>query len=87
MAAQEDGTVLILSRKRKQQIVLGDRIVVTVVRIRGKTVQLGIDAPEEVPVHRKEIHDARRGGRLHQVRQRDTPGERMASMGSKVPGQ
>jgi len=78
--------VLILSRKRKQQMVLGDRIVVTVVRIQGKTVQLGIDAPQEIPVHRKEIHDAKRSGGLHQVRQREMPGEHTASMGSKVPG-
>jgi carbon storage regulator len=60
IAGQEDGTVLVLTRKGKQQIVLGDRIVVTVVRIQGKTVQLGIEAPEEVPVHREEIHDARK---------------------------
>jgi carbon storage regulator len=78
--------VLILSRKSKQQIILGDQIVVTVVRIQGKTVQLGIDAPEEVPVHRKEIHDARQSGRLHQVRQRETPGERAASAGPGAAG-
>jgi carbon storage regulator len=79
--------MLVLSRQKKQQIVLDDRIVVTVIRIQGKTVRLGIEAPEEVPVHRKEIHDARRSGRLHQVRQRETHGKRTASMGSKAPGQ
>jgi carbon storage regulator len=79
--------MLILSRKRKQQIVLGDRIVVTVVRIQGKTVQLGIDAPEEIPVHRKEIHDARRSGRWRPVCQCETLGERAASVGPSVPEQ
>ena len=79
--------MLILSRKKRQQIVLGDRIVVTVVRIQGKTVQLGIEAPEEVPVHRKEIYDATRSETCRRVCQRETPGERAASAGAKAPGQ
>ena len=87
IAGQEDRTMLILSRQRKQQIVLDDRIVVTVIRIQGKKVRLGIEVPEEVPVHRKEIHDARRSETWRQVRQRETRGERANSVGPKVPGQ
>ena len=50
--------MLILSRKRNEQIVIGDNIVITVVDIRGDKVRLGIEAPRDVPVHRKEVYEA-----------------------------
>lgn len=49
--------MLVLSRKKNQQIVIGDDVTVTVVEIRGDKVRLGIVAPKEVPVHRKEVYD------------------------------
>jgi carbon storage regulator len=52
--------MLILSRKLNEQIVIGDGIVVTVVAIRGGHVRLGIEAPNDVPVHRKEVYEALR---------------------------
>jgi carbon storage regulator len=50
--------MLVLSRKRDEQIIIGDGIVITVVEIRGDKVRLGIDAPTDVPVHRKEVYEA-----------------------------
>ena len=50
--------VLVLSRKVNEQIVIDDRIVVTVLRIRGDTVRLGFEAPKDVAVHRVEVHEA-----------------------------
>ena len=50
--------MLVLSRQRDQTIVIGDDIEITVVDIRGDKVRLGINAPSEVPVHRKEVYDA-----------------------------
>jgi len=47
--------MLVLSRKVGQTIVIGDGIEITVVEIRGDQVRLGIDAPRNVPVNRKEI--------------------------------
>lgn len=50
--------MLVLSRLRDEIIYIGDTVRVTVVDIRGDKVRLGIDAPPDVPVHRKEVHDA-----------------------------
>jgi carbon storage regulator len=54
----ESRPMLVLSRKRDQQIIIGDGIVITVVEIRGDKVRLGIEAPTDVPVHRKEVYEA-----------------------------
>jgi carbon storage regulator len=51
-------TMLVLSRQRDESIIIGDNIVVTVVDVRGDKVRLGIDAPREVSVHRREIYEA-----------------------------
>lgn len=48
--------MLVLSRKRNEQIVVNDCIVITVVDIRGDKVRLGIEAPPDVPVHRQEVY-------------------------------
>lgn len=50
--------MLVLSRQRDETIVIGDNIEVTVVDIRGDKVRLGINAPKEVTVHRKEVYEA-----------------------------
>lgn len=47
--------MLVLSRQKNEQIVIGDAVSITVVEIRGDKVRLGIAAPPEVPVHRKEV--------------------------------
>ena len=50
--------MLVLSRQRDQTIMIGDDIEITVVDIRGDKVRLGINAPSEIPVHRKEVYEA-----------------------------
>lgn len=47
--------MLVLSRKEGEQIVIGDNIVVTITQIRGDKVRVGIEAPREVTVLRKEL--------------------------------
>lgn len=62
--------MLVLSRQRDESIMIGDNVVITVVDIRGDKVRLGIQAPRETPVHRREIYDAiQRGGRSEPARQ------------------
>jgi len=48
--------MLILSRKRGERIVIGENFELTVVAIRGERVQLGRCAPQDVSIHREEIH-------------------------------
>lgn len=50
--------MLVLSRQRDETVMIGDSIEVTVVDIRGDKVRLGINAPKDVSVHRKEVYDA-----------------------------
>lgn len=47
--------MLILTRKIGEAIMVGDNVVLTVLGINGGQVRIGIDAPREITVHRKEI--------------------------------
>jgi carbon storage regulator len=49
--------MLILTRKLGEVIKIGDKIKVVVVSIDGGSIKLGIDAPEEIPVHREEVYE------------------------------
>ncbi len=50
--------MLVLSRHRDESIMIGDNVMITIVDIRGDKVRLGIDAPQEIPVHRQEVYEA-----------------------------
>ena len=50
--------MLVLSRQRDETIMIGDDIEITVVDIRGDKVRLGINAPRDIMVHRKEVYEA-----------------------------
>jgi len=50
--------MLVLSRRPNESIVINDKIVITVIEIRGDKVRLGIEAPRDVPVHRSEVYSA-----------------------------
>jgi len=56
--------MLVLQRKENESIIIneGDRAVtVVILAIRGDKVRLGIEAPNEVPVHRREVYEAIHG--------------------------
>lgn len=48
--------MLVLTRKSNQSIMIGDDIEVSVLSIMGEKVRIGIQAPREVPVFRKEVY-------------------------------
>jgi len=55
---QRNAGMLVLSRKKNESIVINDDITIVIVEIRGDKVRLGVEAPKEVPVHRREVYDA-----------------------------
>ena len=80
--------MLILSRKIEESIVIGDNIEVSIVDIKGDQVKLGIKAPKDVKVYRREVFTAiqnenkaaaKTGTRLPEI-------EFLSSAGSEVPG-
>lgn len=50
--------MLVLSRQRDETIMIGDDVEITIVDIRGDKVRLGISAPRQIQVHRKEVYEA-----------------------------
>jgi len=70
--------MLVLSRKKNESIVIDNDITIVVVEIRGDKVRLGVEAPKEVPVHRREVYDAIRRNELaagSNAAKQDDPGE------------
>jgi carbon storage regulator len=65
--------MLVLSRQRDESIIIGDNVVITIVDVRGDKVRLGIEAPREVSVHRREVYDAiqRENQQASQIRLED----------------
>ncbi len=62
ISLQRSGEMLVLSRKKNESIIINDDIVIVVVEIRGDQVRLGVEAPKEVPVHRREVYKAIKRG-------------------------
>jgi len=49
--------MLVLSRKKNESIVIGENIVVMILEVQSAKVRLGIEAPKEVTVHRREVYE------------------------------
>jgi len=47
--------MLVLTRKLQQQIKIGDNVTITILKVKGAAVQIGIDAPKDVRILRKEL--------------------------------
>jgi carbon storage regulator len=65
--------LLVLTRKSNQSIMIGDDIEISVLSVIGEKVRIGIQAPQEVPVFRKEIYLEIHRDDLEVVQQDGTP--------------
>ena len=77
--------MLVLSRKKNESIVINDDITIVVVEIRGDKVRLGVEAPKEVPVHRREVYDAIK--RSEQENRPIAPGSNESSGQNQAPSE
>ncbi len=71
--------MLVLARKKNESIVIREDVVVTVVEVRGDKVRLGIEAPKEVKVHRREVYDAIRQAEQEAKQQAEQQAEQQES--------
>ena len=62
--------MLVLTRRERERLKIGDEVTVTAVGIRGNEVRLGFEAPRSVPVHREEIYERIREMSTDELRRR-----------------
>ena len=55
-AERQVSRMLALSRKKNEAIIINNNIEITVLEVKGDQVKIGISAPKEVPVYRKEVY-------------------------------
>lgn len=65
--------MLVLTRRTKQSIMIGDDIELSVLSVSGEKVRIGIEAPDEVPIFRKEVYvriedERSKGGEVRELR-------------------
>ena len=50
--------MLVLTRKNTESILIGEQIQIRILKIRGSSIQIGIDAPPHIPIRRSELEPA-----------------------------
>jgi carbon storage regulator len=71
--------MLVLTRKSNQSIMIGDDVEVSVLSVMGEKVRIGIQAPQEIPVFRKEIY--------LEIHREDQDGTRDAALAERSPAE
>ena len=71
--------MLVLSRRTNESIVIDGRIIVSVLRVEGEVVKVGVSAPKEIHVLRKEVYDEIQSSNLQAVGGSRTALERLLS--------
>jgi len=49
--------VLVLTRRIGESLMIGSRVTVTVVAVKGGQIRIGVNAPKSIPVHREELYE------------------------------
>ena len=75
--------MLALSRKPNESIIIGDKVEIKIVEVRGEQVKLGITAPREISVHRKEIYESIHKQNLNAVQKKHTNLEKLSNIFKK----
>lgn len=75
--------MLILSRKSGESIVIDGGIHVKIVRVEGDVVKLGIQAPANVPVHRKEVYEEIQRSNQQALTRQSAPLPKLAGASAK----
>ena len=58
--------MLVLTRQRGERIMVDDNIIITIIEVRGDKVRIGIEAPDDVSIHREEVYKAIQREKLSQ---------------------
>ena len=77
--------MLVLTRKRGEQILIGDDIVITILETKGDAVRVGIEAPRGVVIHRLEVMQAVTEANLEAARAGAGDGQALAGLLSNLP--
>ena len=77
--------MLVLTRKRGEQILIGDDIVITILDAKGDSVRVGIEAPRGVVIHRLEVMQAVTEANLDAARAGASDGQALAGLLSSLP--
>lgn len=79
--------MLVLSRRKDETIMIGDDVEITIVDIKGDTVRLGISAPRNVTVHRKEVYEAIQQENIAAANQQAVPDAKaLGNLGAMLKG-
>jgi carbon storage regulator len=63
--------MLVLNRREQERIRIGDDITIVIVRVKGEHVRVGIEAPDDVEVHREEVYLQIKAGLRRDPRRED----------------
>jgi len=73
--------MLVLTRKAEESLVIGDQITLTILAVEGDRVKIGIQAPRDISIHRKEVWDAiHEQNRLAELLAQDGHGEQFEQL-------
>jgi len=65
--------VLVLARKPNQSIMIGDDIEIKIIEVKGDQIKIGIQAPKNIAVHRKEVYEEIKKANIEATKSNKTP--------------